>query len=230
MRAHALVLRLLCLTLLALGGPLAALGQDKHFSLADARLAATPQARQWLKYLVSCALNADQVLLARQGDEHHEFPGGIGLAPEWRSRGMTLQEQRWVSACLLARTNHFGATVKISLRAPFTSPVEALHTPQPGDERYPIEEGTFFGNLFSSSREAYVCGPRHDAAMRALIEAQKRVCALPLASDAGSGETACAMVHVGPCTAQAFEQNGVRYTEAISIFLPMQASDLDAGR
>lgn len=230
MHVRASILRLLGLALLALGGHPAAQAQVERLTLADVRLVATPQARQWVKYMASCALTDDKLLVARQGDETYEFPGGIGLAPHWQNRAMTLTEQRWVSACLLARTNHFGVAVKISLRAPFTSPVEALNTLQPGDERYPVEEGSFFGNLFSSKREAYVCGPRHDAATRALIEAQQRVCAFPVEKGAATGPTACDMVHVGPCSAQAFEQNGVRYTEAISIFLPRRAADLDAAK
>jgi hypothetical protein len=197
--------------------------EPRRVALADARMASTEGARNTLKYMANCALDAQTVLSAEHEGVTYEFPGGVGLAPQWHKRPMTEEEQRWVSACMLARTNRFGARVEISMRAPFPSNLDFLDKPQPEDAAFEQEEGSFFGNLFAEQPVGYVCGPAHDAAARARIQAQRRVCALePQAQDgapAGGRFTACGMQHVGRCTGAAFEQGGTRYRQAMTIFL-----------
>jgi hypothetical protein len=77
----------------------------RQIGLADPSLASTAQKRQQLSYLVQCALPADVELYAQQGSERFTFPGRMGLAPRWLTEAMTPSEERWVSACLLARIN-----------------------------------------------------------------------------------------------------------------------------
>ena len=203
----------------------AAQAAARRVPLADERMSTTPDARKTLKYLASCALDAGTVLTARHEGVDYEFPGGIGLAPEWHSRAMTEEEQRWVSACMLSRTNFFGTRVEISMRSDFPSRAEGLQIWRDEDAAFTQEEGTFFGNLFAADPVAYVCSPAHSDATRALIAAQHRICALPAATHDGKAVTACAMVHVGQCTPAAFAQDGVQYRQAITVFLPPQAPD-----
>ena len=194
---------------------------DTHYvTLADARMATTHEGRQQLKYLASCALNENMVLTAEHQGERLEFPGGLGLAPQWFERAMTEQEQRWISACMLARTNFFGTKVMLSMRSDFPSQAPGLQTWREEDAAYTLEEATFFGNLFTDRPVAYVCGPEQTPERRANLTAQRRVCALPDAQ----GITACRMIYVGACSAQNYRQNGQAYEEAISIFLPPQAT------
>src|SRR4029079_457496 len=65
--------------------------------------------------------------------------------------------QRWVSACVLARTNAYGVHVQISLRAPAGAPQairDALAVDNsPGGESdvYTLPEGVFYGNIFATT-------------------------------------------------------------------------------
>jgi hypothetical protein len=105
----------------------AAQGAASHAPLADARTATTPAARKTLKYLASCALDAGTVLTARHEGVDFEFPGGIGLAPEWYRRAMTEEEQRWVKRLqavaheLLRDAGGSFAAIGLSLARPWTA-------------------------------------------------------------------------------------------------------------
>ncbi len=185
--------------------------------LADPRMASTPAARATLKYLASCALDEQTVLTAVHDGVSYEFPGGMGLAPAWHARAMTREEQRWVSACMLARTNLFGVTVQVSMRSPFSTRAPGLQVSRPESEQFTLYEGTFFGNLFAQKPVSYVCSPAHGGATRKILAAHRRVCALP------QNVTACGMVHVGQCKPSVFERGGPPFREAISVYLPPRA-------
>jgi hypothetical protein len=86
--------------------------------------------------------------------------GAIGLginADEstwWESGTCDESCQRWVSACLLARTNAYGVKVEISMRAPDTAPLkvrQALATTPDEVTELPLREGAFYGNMFAST-------------------------------------------------------------------------------
>jgi len=198
----------------------------QRVELADTRMASTPSARQTLKYLASCALGPQTLLVAEHDGHRYEFPGGLGLAPDWQDRALTPEEQRWVSACMLARTNAFGVKVLISMRSDFPSRAPGLQTWQEEDAAYTLEEATFFGNLFDERPQSYVCGPAHDDAEERSLLAQRRICslrqALPGEQEGDPAPTVCGLVHVGRCTAQALQQGGVTYRQAITVFLPPQ--------
>lgn len=107
--------------------------------------------RQLIKYIVECALPSGDYL-SKNG---YIFYGKIGLAPEWKYGSCGTACQEWVSACLLARTNEYGLTVNIDMRA--DDP--AIGT-APGNWSFTEQEGAFFGNLFRSPPVAYSCrGP-----------------------------------------------------------------------
>src|SRR5262249_17628227 len=73
------------------------------------------------------------------------FDGGIGLAEYWIDHKLDLHGQRWVSACIFARVNAHDTAEPVSLRGPH----EALAVPPDEALQFPIEEGAFYGNLFT---------------------------------------------------------------------------------
>src|SRR5262249_15774984 len=70
--------------------------------------------RQFLTYAYSCAMPEGSTLhIVIDGDDLGTYQGALGLAPEWGAEGGHCDErcQRWVTACLLARTNFWGVPV-----------------------------------------------------------------------------------------------------------------------
>lgn len=127
----------------------------------DAReLAGTEQGRQFLTYLVSSALGPDQAAHVRVDGLRYDFAGGLGLAPAYLDQPLTLAEERWVSAAILARTNAFGRRVDISLRHP-DAPFSSLLVDEREQAEFTLYEGDFFGNVFANPSVACVAvGPR----------------------------------------------------------------------
>jgi Domain of unknown function (DUF5011)/HYR domain len=85
---------------------------------------------------------------------------GIGINADGTSWGAsgTCDEscQRWVSACVLARTNAYGVHVEISMRAPADAPQaikDALKVDDTGGERetFSLREGAYYGNIFATT-------------------------------------------------------------------------------
>ncbi|MDI1432900.1 hypothetical protein QHF89_25605 [Polyangium sorediatum] len=107
-------------------------------------------AREFVKYAVSCALQAGQTFEFSWHDaqdvEHAEsYPGVLGLAPYWHTGPLDLTGQRMVSACLAGLTNFYGTHVTISMR----SPEAPLKVVDPNELlTYPNIEGAFWGNLW----------------------------------------------------------------------------------
>ena len=192
-------------------------------ALAANALAATalrdPLAREFLKYVASCALDDDQRIVMRIDGRRYEFPGELGLAPEWgREHGSCDGEcQRWVSACVLARVDHAGVKRMISIRGEN----KALRPDDKELRRYTDREATYYGNLFVKNQPRYLClspGKTSD----------ERVC--------GDSLDDCPMTVVGSCDDacadegryDAFEDcsdkgrahRGTVYSESITVFLP----------
>lgn len=141
-----------------------------------------PLARQFLKYVVSCALDEDQTLSVRVGDQTYDFPGSLGLEPQWGARRGSCDEtcQRWVSACVLARVDAAGVERKISIRGDHPALAPEEHELRD----YPVREGAYFGNVFQPDQPRYLClspGQRSDT----------RVC--------GDSLDDCPMTVVGSC-------------------------------
>lgn len=187
---RAAVLAVLMALVLANGGAAAAAPRGR-VSSADADAAA--ERRMLLKYLARCALAEGQFLeSAEPGNPPRRFPGGLGLAPEWRDGVCGAECQEKVSSCLIALTNRTGKHVQVSLLSGAPS-LGAAFQPSAADEPFPHQEGAFFGNLFSG--EAFAC--RGDAAGKAPQVA--RFCAvapetcsgLAAYRDAGRCEDAC---------------------------------------
>lgn len=193
----------------------------REVELADPTLAATETARHQLKYLVNCALPDSVMLFSVQGHERFTFPGHLGLAPDWLKAPLTSQQERWVSACMLALTNYAGKHVEVSLHAkPGTAPFLA---PTKEETRaYSILEGGFFGNLFSPHPVAYVC-----SGTRTKIEAQDpvfrdRLCTKTSGQTTPDGKplTVCQFILTGSCSDPAsFTLDGHTYDEVIFVSL-----------
>ena len=172
-----------------------------------------------LAYIVSCALSAGTTVDVPHGDMSATYRGELGIAPGWRGGGMSLEDQRRVSACVLARVNRFGEPVRIGI-SPMrewlaTSPGA---TPSRGLGPHTNVEGGFFGNLFVDPPRRYVCGDT-DTPHVSWLESLRRECTLP--ASAATALSRCGFVHVGPCTAAAFQRSEGDYTDsAMLVTLP----------
>ncbi len=142
--------------------------------------------RELMRYLVGCALPTGQSLdFSWEEDgttQSVTWEGWHGLCSDWPTKTptdlstgdathMSATEwascRRWVSACLLARTNAFGVPVDISLRAQNDGPGGALATTAGERSDYSLREGTFYGDLWDETTTAdfpfYTCaGPASD--------------------------------------------------------------------
>jgi hypothetical protein len=178
-----------------------------------------PLAREFLKYVVSCALPDDQVINMTIDGETYSFPGSLGMEPQWGLPGGSCDEscQRWITACVLARVDFLGIERPISVRG--LNP--GLRTTVKEAKDYPAREATYFGNVFAPDKPLFAClspGQTEDP----------RVC--------GDSLTNCPMQVVGSCAqACAFEGafgafdfcsssgkalHPTNYFESVTVFLP----------
>jgi hypothetical protein len=132
--------------------------------IGAADLLSTDDGRNVLSYIVSCAVPETETLVGTHGtcsaDSDcgtiepgtctagtcsYSFPGLLGLAPAWLDEQLDSTGKGWVSACMFARVNAHDTAEEISLRGAHrsltVSPDEAT--------LYSVEEGAFYGNLFT---------------------------------------------------------------------------------
>ncbi|HEX7704098.1 MAG TPA: hypothetical protein VF403_25325 [Kofleriaceae bacterium] len=123
----------------------------------------TSDGRDVLTYMLGCALTPAQSLtLTTSTGTPYTFTGLIGVAPAWTTRALTLDEQRWVTGCLLARVNYFGVLVNLSMRGN----LPALATTS-AEATYTQLDGSFYGNLFDPAGPTeYACDGRADNTLR----------------------------------------------------------------
>jgi hypothetical protein len=114
-----------------------------------------PLAREFLKYVVSCALDDDASITMKIDGKSYTFEGSLGLATDWGERGGKCDSecQRWVSACVLSRVDFLGVEKPISLRGAN----RALKTTFNELHDYPVREATYFGNLWADGAPKYAC-------------------------------------------------------------------------
>jgi len=126
-------------------------------------LLSTDDGRTVYAYLVSCAVpsgitleadipgatdtTADDPFTCVNG--HCEFPGSVGIAPEWLHHKLNHKGQEWVSACMFARCNAHDTSEAISLRGN----ADALAVSADEALLYSVEEGAFYGNMFTREDE-----------------------------------------------------------------------------
>ena len=196
--------------------PALAEGPEREVAIADPALIATPEARERLKYLATCALAPDTVLVGQHDGAELRFPGALALAPDWANRALTETERRWVSACILAHTNAFGANVLVSMRAD-PAPTAGLETTPEERASHTIYEAGYFGDIFADPPRAYACAA-HDADSAAALERRFRVCSLPLAADLPVSQ--CGFLIMEPCPAGAPPSiDGNPWPEVVHVWL-----------
>ena len=145
----------------------------------------TADGRDVLTYMLQCALTPVQsITLTDSSGTPWTFGGLIGVAPAWTTRALALDEQRWVTGCLLARVNYFGIVVSLSMRGDLPALATTVE-----ERDYKELDGAFYGNLFDPAGALeYACDGKSDNALR--------ICA-DLSSDGVT--TMCGFTYTGPC-------------------------------
>ena len=156
-------------------------------SIDVAALAATEGGADLLSYMVSCALPEGSSLSVGS----YVFAGQLGLAPKWVDKPLKDSERGWVSACLLARVNLFGVTVRLSLRGT----VAALSTTSDERAGYTLFEGAFYGDVFATPQKFNACTSAYKATAPQVSTMPLRECTVP----DGGGLTRCGFNAVGTC-------------------------------
>lgn len=161
----------------------------KANALADSDLIDTADGREVLSYIISCALPAGQSITVRG----YTFAGSIGVAPAWATRVPTVTERRWVTACVMARTNLFGIRVDLSMRGQHPALGGSL-----GELlNYLLVEGAFYGDLFhEDGPKMFACSAEVRDLDLALSTQDLRACAI---SDNGQ-TTRCGFTYTGKCS------------------------------
>lgn len=187
-------------------------------------LETTPEGRELLAYIVRCALADGVILVAQHDDITYEFPGLLGLAPDWEYRALTASETSYMSACLIAHVNAYGVSVPISVRSHGVLGADSEEMSQ-----FPVYEGTFFGDVFGAELKTYAClGELPEIAMQHSSSRSLRICA-DLTGD-------CEVISVGRCQDvcdtyhprygwQSCWAEGALYTETISVYLRDDTND-----
>jgi hypothetical protein len=114
---------------------------------------AEPASREVLSYIVSCALPSDRFIEIESGGTVYRYDGSLGLAPEWSRRACDESCQVRVSSCVIARVNHRGQRVELSLRG------EDLPTTAAESRAFQLLEGAYLGNIFRHPQVLQACVP-----------------------------------------------------------------------
>lgn len=136
-----------------------------------------------IRYMIECALYEGQSVKKNYQGHSVTFHGRLGLAPQWRNSACDPNCQRWVSACLMARTNPIGQTTDIWLQGDHP----ALGFGE--DPELPNYEGSYYGNIFAPTQIGRTCEGSDEGL--AAAAATGRTCA--------SDEDACGFVSDGDC-------------------------------
>jgi len=158
-------------------------------------LLSTIDGREVFSFIVSCAVPEGKTLVATIDGATFEFPGEIGLYPQWLRHRLDRRGQGWVSACLFARVNANDVPIPISLRGP--NP--ALRVSRDERDIFSVEEGAFYGNLFTAPGEPILwiaCRGEGQAAGE-FCGVFDRDCTEP--DPAHPGLTQCGFVFAGDC-------------------------------
>jgi hypothetical protein len=187
-------------------------------SLDVKALMGTAGGRELMSYIVGCAIpTGTSLTLQDPSGNQYSYPGWIGLAPAWATRAPTVAERRWVTACLLSRTNVNGVPVNISMRSDSNT---SLLTSAAERTLYSQAEGAFYGDLFAPVPVTYACSNRGWSALVGTF----RACAL----SPNGLTTDCGFVYTGACTTACTDKvapfggckaGGTTYAETITINL-----------
>jgi len=162
-------------------------------SAAD-ELLATTDGQELFSVLVACAIPEDITLEATINGTTLEFAGEIGLTPQWLHHPLDRKGQGWVSACVFAKINDHEVALNFSMRGPHP----ALKTDFDEREVFSVEEGAFYGNMFTPLDQPILwiaCRGRGQAAGQTGL--RDRVCATP--DPEHPGLTQCGFFFAGDC-------------------------------
>jgi hypothetical protein len=159
------------------------------------QLLSTADGREVFSAIVACALPESVSLEATVDGTAYEFPGDLGLVPDWVVRPLSSDGKRWISACMFSRVNANDVAIPLSVRGP--SP--ALDADVDEREAFTLQEGGFFGNYFTPKDD-----PIAWFACRGAAQAQgdrgglvNRDCAKP--DPQHPGLTLCGFAFAGDC-------------------------------
>jgi hypothetical protein len=128
---------------------------DANTSAGANGLMSTAAGRTTVSYLARCALPPGRNLVKKdKSGVSYTFPGALGFAPAWESGACDADCQANMSACMMAHINTSGQHIALWLDS---------DNPSIGwgeSAAYPFQEGSFFGNLFTSPPKAYYCDGR----------------------------------------------------------------------
>ena len=193
-------------------------GNEIQYSPLPNPIEGTPEGRLLIQYLARCSLRADDILVVEDDGVTYQYPGLLALAPSWENQALSVEQQRLISACLIAHINALGESVPISTRA-----AGLLHADSVEIAAFPVYEGTFFGQVFSTDQKMYSC--QGDSPTLSWMQSPDR--ARRLCTDE---DDACAVVALGRCRDICERRDakygwtdcwaeGVKYEETISVFL-----------
>ena len=124
-----------------------------------------------------------------------EFFGALGLTPRWLDKPLDRKGKGWISACLFARVNGHDVPEPVSLRGPHPALTVS------GDEaaQYPVQEGAFYGNVFTPANQPinWIACQGEGQASGELGGLVDRDCAEP--DPAYPTHTQCGFKFVGDC-------------------------------
>jgi len=149
-----------------------------------------------LSYIVKCAKPSGSTVTWKDPatGTSYSWPGGLGLAPLWTNRAMTVAEQQVISACLMAHANKYGVHVPIAVEGQAADGTVIARAANELTD-YSSREAAFFGNT-ANGDGAYVCLD-HNSAGPGVSSA--RACALEMAPKGPS--TVCPpLIFAGACS------------------------------
>ncbi|WP_437683339.1 hypothetical protein [Sorangium sp. So ce131] len=162
--------------------------------------------RELLRYTVGCALRSDQTFSFSWTDSSgvvrsEVYRGELGYAGWWATTplGNNTYVQSQITACLAARMNWYGVSVRISLRN--------NEMPSTPTERtsFPVREGAFWGNVFSTTQAPFLRACYSPTGVARARQLQRDCAAGHLSVDPTTGATTVqqcgAMVIAGSCDA-----------------------------
>jgi hypothetical protein len=161
-------------------------------------MAATPEAGKVLGYAVHCALDSTQTITFTSAGSTYSIHGGLGIAPEWTTDGLSAFQAAWVSACVLAHATDEATLVWISVRG--AQP--GLVTTVDESAQFQLEEGAFWGNVFvdRGAVGAYSCNGVDQTADSSQGDLPFRTCT-QWDRVAASNRSLCGMSYAGSCSA-----------------------------
>jgi len=175
-----------------------------------------PAARPLFSYIVSCALPPDQTLKVTVDGEALTFPGAIGVAPAWLTGTCDTSCQRWVSACVIARVNHLGQHVEISMRGQNRALVVEPHEVRD----FSFREAAYYGNFFLPRPEVHACLPDGATGITRVCGPSLADCPVAVAgrcSDVCAGMGAWSSYR--DCAAGAPSGSGEVFPQTVTVFL-----------